>query len=974
MNKRGIVALRAIALCLALLFIFKSGIQAQHPPRRLEILFLSDTIEHHDGAALAGILSREYTRQGINITYASDPDDLLRNDLEQYDGLILYANYSSITSPQENALLHFVRSGKGFIPLHCASYCFRNSDEVVEMIGGQFKSHGQGSFPAVIIRPDHPVMKDVPAFSTIDETYNHDKISKNIEVLTERVDSTHHEPYTWVRQYGSGRVFYTAYGHDTITWNNPGFLKLVYNGILWAVGDEAKARVGALKFPQPAYTVADIPNYEKRDPPPKLQAPLSSDESMLLTQLPVNFELKLFASEPDISKPVYMNWDERGRLWIVETVNYPNTVLDNKSAGKDRIKILEDTDGDGRADKFTVFADKLNIPTSFAFINGGIVVAEAPYFLFLKDTNGDDRADIRDTIMTGWGAWDTHSGPSNFRYGPDNTIWATVGYSGFKGKIGKDKDSTKFTQGVFHFTGDGKKLEYLGASSNNTWGLGFTEDYDVFISTANNTHSAALTIPKRYYDMDTMKSTPSVHKIESHYAMHTLTKNLRQVDVHGGFTAAAGHSFYTARAFPKEYWNRVSFVCEPTGRVIHKNIIERDGASFKEGQDGWNFVASSDEWFGPIQAETGPDGNLWMIDWYNFIIQHNPTPAGFENGKGNAYINPLRDSVRGRIYMIHYKGSENDQKFRLDKNDPDKLVQALSNTNMFWRTTAQRLLVESGNKKIQDKLFRLIADTSMDEIGLNPAAIHALWTLQGLKAFTGTNDPAIKAAVNALKHPAGGVRRAAIQVLPNSAAVANALIRSGVFHDSDLRVVLAAVLKSCDLPMSAILRKTLADVHSDDQWINQALVIAAKMQDPVKRNSLKALAVKETVARPDKVITIRTVQNQMKYDQKKITAKAGSMLEIVFQNDDFMQHNLVVLQQGSMKSVGAAADRLAAAPDGADRQYIPAVAEVLFHTPLLNPGKKFSLKFRVPDKTGEYPFICTFPGHWRIMNGILTVN
>src|SRR5690606_1520032 len=194
-------------------------------PRRLEILFLGHKSKHHDSEKLAELLSQEYFKKGINITYTTNPDDLLQEDLKLYDGLLLYANHDSITAPQEKALLNYVNSGKGFIPIHCASWCFRNSPEVVELIGGQFKTHQYDSFTAVILKPDHPVMKGVPGFSTEDETYGHDKISKNIEVLRERVEGDHHEPYTWVRNYGDGRVFYTAYGHNEKTWTNPGFLK-----------------------------------------------------------------------------------------------------------------------------------------------------------------------------------------------------------------------------------------------------------------------------------------------------------------------------------------------------------------------------------------------------------------------------------------------------------------------------------------------------------------------------------------------------------------------------------------------------------------------------------------------------------------------------------------------------------------------------------------------------------------------------
>ena len=154
---------------------------------------------------------------------------------------------------------------------------------------------------------------------------------------------------------------------------------------------------------------------------------------MSLMQVPVDFELQLFASEPMIVNPIYMNWDEKGRLWVMETVDYPNEVKDD-DLGDDRIKILEDTDGDGKADKTTIFAEKLNIPTSFVFSNGGIIVSQSPSFLFFKDTTGDDVADIKEDILPGWGKNDTHAQSSNLHYGFDNKIWGVVGYSGFKGK------------------------------------------------------------------------------------------------------------------------------------------------------------------------------------------------------------------------------------------------------------------------------------------------------------------------------------------------------------------------------------------------------------------------------------------------------------------------------------------------------------------------------------------------------------
>ena len=354
-------------------------------------------------------------------------------------------------------------------------------------------------------------------------------------------------------------------------------------------------------MPQLKYEEKDsIPNYEKRDPPLKYQLPLDPEASAKLIQVPAGFDLQLFASEPDIINPIAMNWDEKGRLWVIETIDYPNTVRDDKGQGDDRVKILEDTDGDGRSDKVTIFAENLNIPTSFVFYDGGIIVSQAPHFLFLKDTNGDDKADTREIIIDGWGTFDTHAGPSNLQNGIDNNIYGVVGYSGFEGNIfGKD---FYFRQNMYRFHPRQKYFEVLTNTSNNTWGLGITEDNSLFASTANNTHSVFLGIPNNIMQGLTGIPAQGSMKIDGHYAMQPITPNIRQVDVFGGFTAAAGHHFYTARTYPGRFWNTAAFVCEPTGGLVHIAKIQRDGAGYQE-KDGGNLFASSDEWCFPCGSQ-----------------------------------------------------------------------------------------------------------------------------------------------------------------------------------------------------------------------------------------------------------------------------------------------------------------------------------------------------------------------------------
>jgi hypothetical protein len=147
----------------------------------------------------------------------------------------------------------------------------------------------------------------------------------------------------------------------------------------------------------------EVPNYERRPEPVQYQAPLSPQDSMRYTQVPADCELRLFAAEPDVVKPIWLAWDERGRAWVVEARDYPHGLVNEGEPGKADIKICEDTDGDGKADRFTIFADGLNLATSLVFANGGILVSEARHLLFLQDTDGDDRADVRKSVPPGWG-------------------------------------------------------------------------------------------------------------------------------------------------------------------------------------------------------------------------------------------------------------------------------------------------------------------------------------------------------------------------------------------------------------------------------------------------------------------------------------------------------------------------------------------------------------------------------------------
>ncbi|MFB2119387.1 PVC-type heme-binding CxxCH protein [Parapedobacter sp. 2B3] len=1086
-------------------------------PRRAEVLFVGSADEAVESGKYASWLAIELFKSGINLTYSQDPADLTKQNLRVYDGVVLFAISDSLAADQQRVLADFVADGRGLLSFGTESL----------MISG------------------------ATAAENIDEP-----VADAVQYLTK----------------GSGRIFHTPLGREVATWKQLDFLQLINSGAQWALGDKVMGLVAQLQIPSVSIYEDTIADFTARHFVPKMQDPLSSDESKKLIQVPIGFELQLFASEPDIVNPMAMSWDEKGRLWIIEAMDYPNNFVELKGEPNDRIKICEDTDGDGVADKFTVFADKLNIATSLTFANDGIIVAMAPHFLFLKDTDGDDVADVRDTVMTGWNKNDTHAGPSNLQYGFDNKIWGVTGYAGFNGTINGQRIA--FGQGVYHFKSDGTDFKYLATTSNNMWGLGMTEDNNVFISTANNTHSAFYSMPeqmvqRRLQEDDRKLNVNAVQKIDGHYEVHAMQPNLRQVDVVGGFTSAAGHQLYTARDYPQDYWNKVAFVTEPTVRLIHNAIIEPDGAGFKE-HDGWNLVASSDEWFGPVHAEVGPDGAVWILDWYNFIIQHNvfvPAQAPSDkvlpfveqpHGPGNAFESDLRDKKYGRVYRLVYKDAKHKSSYKLSKDDANGLLKALKSDNKFWRMHAQRLLVERQKDDVVNGLIGIASDKNVDKIGLNAPAIHALWTLQGLNVIE-SNKEVFDAVVKSLSHPSAGVRKAAVQVLPVNDQSRDAILKSAILADTALNTRLAAFVRLAEYPASAEIAKALLEATDDsvnegDRWLSQALFAAIARQEDaflklastpaassfatrileslateeytlgrrsrfpfspdvsnkeihirmevrrrdnqpynglivgqggktggyavyaknnrlffevyqhgqtatvVSRGNLpsefvadarlladasiellvngvtqgtakamhlfaeplglnlrsgedfdeahaftdyggpsgftgnaNSIAVKLFKANrsatsahdgaqsdpaanvPSERIELKAVKDIMQYDKKLITVPAGKRITLVFENPDGMQHNLLIIQPGTLDIVGKAADDMLRSSEAYEKQYIPDIPEVLHHTALVNPGESVTLEFTAPTEPGDYPYLCTFPGHWRGMNGIMRV-
>ena len=623
--------------------------------------------------------------------------------------------------------------------------------------------------------------------------------------------------------FESKRLVKIDFTGDEKAWGTPEFIHGVRERVLAAVGETRRKnweaflaqREQEVREPHP-----QVANYEKRPQPITFQHPFSVNGSIERTQVPADMKLQVFASEPDIMKPIAFAWDERGRLWVAETRDYPHG-YNPDGVGNDDIKICEDTKGTGVADKFTVFADHLNIPTSFTFANGGIIVAQPPRFLFLKSSKGDDHADIREEIFTGWGIGDTHGQAGNLHYGYDNWLYGSVGYDGFDGLVRGKK--TKFTMGTYRFRPDGSALEFLHQFTNNTWAQSANQYGDQFGGTANGAPIFFGGIPVSAFPSG-MHAT-SAKKINTEDKVHAITPNYRQVDVFGGYTAACNSSFIYSANLPPRLQGK-AMVCEPTMKVITLQDVQPDGAGYV-AKDGFNLVASTDEWMSPVFAEVGPDGAVWFADWQNFIIQHNPTPSvergGFkgETGPGAAHKNDLRDHSRGRIYRIVWNQAKPAKPSLAGASTAD-LVNALGSDTQDWRLTAQRLLVEGKKTDATDALKKIV--TANDG---NIAAVHALWALHGL----GTLDDATEKA--ALSAKDAGLRRNAVRALGNDTKASSLFFGAGVVGDPDLDTRLAALVKLAEFPTTPAIQTVVKGVATDplvtaDEWLSEASKILAR--------------------------------------------------------------------------------------------------------------------------------------------------
>ncbi len=444
----------------------------------------------------------------------------------------------------------------------------------------------------------------------------------------------------------------------------------------------------------PALAQRKEPVPHNQDAPPNPAK--SPKEAAAAMTVPPGFSVEVVASEPNLINPVAMTFDERGRVWVTESLEYPR-----KSAGpgRDRIKVLEDSDGDGVMDKFTIFAEGLNIPSGIAVGGGGVWVVNSPDLLFLQDTNGDGKADKTEVVLTGFGRDDTHELPNSLTWGPDGWLYGLNGV--FNHSVVTHRGKTfDFTAALFRIHPKTRDFELFAQGTSNPWGVAWNEDGSAFLSACVIDHLWHLT-ETGYYHRQGGPYPPYTWMLES------------IVDYKHQKAAYCGIHYFDSDAYPPEFRDKL-YMGNIHGGCINVDGLKRVGSSYK-GIKHPDFLTANDAWFMPVVEKTGPDGCLYILDWYDRYHCYqdaNRDPAGI-------------DRLKGRLYRVRYRDSARVHGFDLAKETDEQLIERLHSPNVYFRDQAQRLLGERNKAETKPKLQALVLRDSAPR----KARMHALWAL-----------------------------------------------------------------------------------------------------------------------------------------------------------------------------------------------------------------------------------------------------
>ncbi|QDT98336.1 hypothetical protein V144x_38220 [Gimesia aquarii] len=462
------------------------------------------------------------------------------------------------------------------------------------------------------------------------------------------------------------------------------------------------------------------------------KSPLSPEESLKQTVVHPDFEMQVVAAEPQVINPVAVAFDESGSLWVVEMTDYPHGPQPGEDP-KSRIKLLRDKNDDGYYETAKVFADKLLFATGIQPWKGGLIVTLAGKVQFMKDTNGDDKADVVETWFTGFKEENSQLRANHPTLGLDNHIYIANGLRG--GSVIAThpqwkKEAKQVPINGLDFRFQPLSGHYESISGIGQFGLTF-DDYGNRFVCSNRNPNKHIVLENRYLKRNSYLAVKSVFHDVSPSAetsrVYAISRTWTTSTLHAGqFTAACGVTIYRGGLFPKGFYGN-SFTCEPTANLVHRDVMTPQGATYdsKYGRDQVEFLASRDEWFRPVNMANGPDGALYLCDMYRAVIEH-PQFMPVELKKRS----DLNDGIdRGRIYRIIPKGAKIKRGAFTALKDAtlEQLAAALSSGDAWQRETASRLIFERQDPAIQPLLEKLVSEGKSEH-----ARIHALWALEGL--------------------------------------------------------------------------------------------------------------------------------------------------------------------------------------------------------------------------------------------------
>jgi putative membrane-bound dehydrogenase-like protein len=597
---------------------------------------------------------------------------------------------------------------------------------------------------------------------------------------------------------------------------------VLYLRALAATEIAAHYQASALTPPVPAVAAKPTPD----------SLPLSPLESMRKIHLTPGFGVELVASEPLVIDPVAIDWSPDGRLWVLEMADYP-LGMDGKGKPGGRVRVLEDADGDGRYDKQTLFADGLSFPTGLLTWRDGVIVTAAPEILFLRDTDGDGKADFREVLISGLMQGNQQLRANGLRWGLDGWVYCAAGGHhrghGAGNKITSTRTGNEVAVGAldFRFKPDTGELE--PESGPSQFGRN-RDDWGHWFGTQNSRPLWHYVLADRYLRRNPHVAAPDpAHQVvvplnPKVWPVSSPEKRYHSFDNAGHFTSACAGTIYRdellfGKSSPGAR-EMHAFTCEPFHNLVQRNVIVPDGVTFvarrASGEERFDFFASEDRWCRPVMTRTGPDGALWIVDMYRYMIEHPDWLP--ENGRAELLPHYRLGDDRGRIYRVFPVGTPPRKPTRLDKLNTDELVGALDSPNEWQRDKAHMMLLWRGDKSAAAPLAKL-ASGSRDPL----ARLHALCVLDGLGALT------VKQIIRALDDEHPGIRENALrlaekQTLPDVVAASAKLVDD---PDVKVRLQLACSLGEWSDPRAGEALGHLAVAHHSDSFMVAAVMSSA---------------------------------------------------------------------------------------------------------------------------------------------------